>query len=80
MRRRTASGRTLPIDLGPVNDQNRRVLPIAVRLGEGPLTERTAGVQPRPRERVFMPHTCRSRYPPGSAQLGKSECGAVAVG
>ena len=33
----------------------RRILPIAVRPGECPLTERTAGVQPVRQERVFMP-------------------------
>jgi hypothetical protein len=49
----------------------RRVSPIAVRPGEGLLTERTAGVRPMRRERVFMPHTCRSRDPPGSAELGR---------
>src|SRR6516165_7539329 len=40
------------------NDRCRRVSPVAVRSGEGPLTERTAGAQPARRERVFMPH-CR---------------------
>ena len=33
----------------------RRVSPVAVRLGEGPLTERTASVQQARRELVFMP-------------------------
>jgi hypothetical protein len=52
------------------NGWNRRVSPVAPRPCEGPLTEPTAGAQPWPRERVLMPHTCRSRYPSGSAQLG----------
>jgi hypothetical protein len=34
--------------------------PGAERLGEGPLTERTAGVQPAWRELVFMPLSCHS--------------------
>jgi hypothetical protein len=34
----------------------RRFSPIALRSGECLLTERTAGVQPRPQERVLMPH------------------------
>src|SRR5262249_2848561 len=37
---------------------------------EGPVTQPTAGGQPWRRERVLMPRTCRSRYPPGSALLG----------
>ena len=37
-----------------MNDGYRRVSPVAVRPGEGPLTERTAGVQPAQSERVFM--------------------------
>ena len=39
-------------------------LPVASRPREGPLTEPIAGVQPRPQERVLMPHTRRSQYPP----------------
>jgi len=38
--------------------------------GEGRLTEPTPAARSWPRKRVFMPHTCRLRYPPGSAQLG----------
>jgi hypothetical protein len=53
---------TEPSDLS--NDRLRRVSPFAVQPGEGPLTERTAGVQPVRREQVFMPHTRRSQYPP----------------
>ena len=34
---------------------HRRVSPIALRLDEGPLTERTASVQQARRELVFMP-------------------------
>ena len=69
-RRRSAKGRTLPLDLGPANGRSRRVSLVAPRPREGPLTEPIAGTEPRPQERVLMPHTCRSRYPPGSAQLG----------
>jgi hypothetical protein len=52
------------------DDRFRRVSPVAPRPREGPLTEPTAGVQPWPRERVLMPHTCRWQHPSGSAQLG----------
>ena len=48
-----------------MNDGYRRVSPVAVRPGEGPLTERTAGVQPAQSERVFMPlrrHSHRERW------------------
>ena len=55
----------------PGKTEDRRVSPVAPRPREGPLTEAIAGVQPRPRERVRMPHPCRSRCPPGSAQLGR---------
>jgi hypothetical protein len=37
-----------------------RISPIAVRLGEGPMSDHAADVQPERRERVFVPHTCRS--------------------
>ena len=36
-------------------DRLRRVSPVAVHPGEGPLTERIARVQPVQRELVFMP-------------------------
>jgi hypothetical protein len=62
-RRSPASGR-------PANGRLRRILLIAVRSGEGPLTEHITATQAQPPERVFMPHTCRSRYSSGSAQLG----------
>jgi hypothetical protein len=45
------------------SDCFRRVSPIAADPGEGPLSERIAGVQPVRREPVFMPHSCRSEYP-----------------
>ena len=47
------------------NGRNRRVSPVAPRPREGPLTEPIAGAQPRPQERVLMPHTCRSAVWPG---------------
>jgi hypothetical protein len=34
------------------------------------LTGPTAAAQPYRGELVFMPHTCRSQYPSGPAQLG----------
>ena len=42
------------------NGRSRRISPVPVRPGEGPLTERTACVQATRREQVFMPRTCRS--------------------
>jgi hypothetical protein len=48
----------------------RRVLPLAPRPREGPLTEPTAGVQPWPRERVLMPQSCPSRDLRRTAELG----------
>jgi hypothetical protein len=36
----------------------------------GPLSNPTTAAQCWRWEPLFMPHTCRSRYPPGSAQLG----------
>jgi len=41
------------------DDRLRRVSPIAVCPGDGPLTERTAGVQPAQSEQVFLLRTCR---------------------
>jgi len=50
----------------------RRVSPVAVHPGEGPLTERTAGVQPARREQVFMPQRRPLPGPRGSiGQPGK---------
>jgi hypothetical protein len=37
---------------------------------KGPLSKPTTAAQPWRRELVFMPHTRRSRYPSGSAQMG----------
>jgi hypothetical protein len=53
--------------------RNRRVSPVAPRPGEGPLTEPTAGAQPWPRERVLMPHTCRSQYRWEIGAMGDTE-------
>ena len=39
----------------------RRVSPVAVRPGEGPLTERTPGVQPSRPEQLFMPPSSQCR-------------------
>jgi len=48
-------GRTLPLDLGPANDRNRRVSHIAPRPRERPVTQPPAGVQPLPQERILVP-------------------------
>ena len=62
-------GRTAPFrgDAGKV--WNRRVSPVAVRPGEGLLTERTAGVQPVRRERVFMPQMRHSGTTPANHEV-----------
>jgi hypothetical protein len=52
---------------------HRRVSPTPVCCGEGRLTKRKPVVEPRRRERVKLPHTCRSQYPSGSAQLGGTQ-------
>jgi len=55
------------------DDRFLRVSLVAVRLGEGPLTEGTAGVQPARREQAFMPHS--GYYPtpaPGGLRLDTS--------
>jgi hypothetical protein len=36
---------------------------------KGLLSKPTTAAEPCSGERVFMPHTCRSQYPSGSAQL-----------
>jgi len=45
-------------------------LPLSVRPGEGRLTEWTPVARPWPRERLFVPRTCRSRQPAGPVQMG----------
>ena len=52
-----AFGRNLAALDDPAIGRLRRVSPVAVPPGEGLLTERTAGVQPVRRERVFMPRS-----------------------
>ena len=41
----------------PVDGRKRRYLVVAVRSGEGPLTEHITATQAQPPERVFMPQT-----------------------
>jgi hypothetical protein len=55
----------------------RRVSPIAVCPGEGPVTEPTADAQPWPRECVLMPHFghCRSRTHQRFSLSGKPALG-----
>ena len=45
------------------NGRSRRILPIAGRPSEGPLTERTADVRAWRRELVFVPHCIAERQP-----------------
>src|SRR6516225_1977154 len=47
----------------------RRILSVPARPGGGRLTERIPAIPPRLRERVKVPHTCRSQCPSGPAQL-----------
>jgi hypothetical protein len=49
----------------------RRLSPFAVRPGEGPLLEPTAGVQPVRREPLFMPHYGPLPAVAQPAQLGR---------
>ena len=59
--RQTKGAATDMFDLQPPRHiSTLRNFAVALRSGERPLTERTPGVQPAPREPVFMPHTCRS--------------------
>ena len=69
-RRTTAFGRTCPLRGEGGKVWNRRVSPVAVRPGEGPLTERTAGVEPAQSERVFMPQ--RRPWPGPRESIGQS--------
>ena len=46
---------------GLSDDHFRCVSSVALRSREGPFTEPRAGAQPRPRERVLMPHSGHSR-------------------
>src|SRR6266702_6142928 len=50
-----AIGRPLRLNRGHGNGRFRRISPIAVRLGEGPMSDHAADVQPARRERVFVP-------------------------
>jgi hypothetical protein len=45
------------------NGRNRRILVVAVRSGEGPLTEHITATQAQPPERVFMPLSGRCLVP-----------------
>ena len=74
---RSRSQRRFPEDALVANVGCRRISPVPARPGEGPVTEPTPAVERSRRERVLMPHTCRSRYPPGSAQLGGFETFAL---
>ncbi len=51
----SAQGRTSSLRSEGGKVCNRRVSPVAFRPGQGPLTQRIAGVQPAGREQVFMP-------------------------
>jgi hypothetical protein len=48
-----------------LEERDGRRLPVPARSGGGRLTEPTPAVEPGRRERVKVPHTCRSHHPPG---------------
>jgi len=52
------------------NDRLRRLSPIPVWRGEGPLREPTPAVQPLPRERVFVPPWASLSERPAEADNG----------
>ena len=58
---------------------------LAAHPGDGLLSDHIAGVRPVRRERVFVPHTCRSQYPslPGESRdpfFGANDSGRVHPG
>jgi hypothetical protein len=57
----------------------RRVSPVAAYSGDGLLLQATADAQPPRWGPPFMPHTCRSQYPSGSAQLGGEQPSRVTL-
>ena len=63
-------GRALPLDLGAANGRSRRISLVALRPGEGRLTEPTAAIQPWRQELVFMPLKRPSRSARELAQFG----------
>jgi hypothetical protein len=65
-------GRLEPPNQGRPDDRFRRVSPVAPRPREGLLTEPTAGAQPWPRERVFMPHSRPCQREEATARSGES--------
>src|SRR6516162_547569 len=72
---RTAAGPYIRVDLRRLIVVRRPTgigasRPIGALPGEGLLSQPTTVARPWARERVFVPHTCRSRHPPGPAQLG----------
>src|SRR6516225_12073264 len=58
------------------NDGKRRFSTVAPRPREGPLTEATAGTQPRPQERVLMPPNRSLATPPGIESVGSRRANA----
>ena len=52
---------TCPSSRDHANGRNRRISPVAVRPGEGLLSDHIAGAQPWRRELVFLPRSCRSK-------------------
>jgi hypothetical protein len=68
----------------PGNGWNRRVSPVAVRPGEGRLTESTAGIPRGRRELVFMPLCGHCRQEQATARsvgnpLGENSWGTLAL-
>jgi hypothetical protein len=68
----TTVGRTSPFSREGWKVCNRRLSPVAARPGEGPFTEPTPAVRPRPRERVFLP-----RSGPLSQRSGRHPCSGI---
>src|SRR5580692_8774004 len=67
--RQTKGAATDMFDLQPPRHiSTLRVSPVAAHSDDRLLSEPTAVTHPCLREPLFMPHTCRSQYPSGSAQ------------
>ena len=62
----TAQGRVARFDRGTANGGSRRISPVPVRPGGGPVTEPTPAVQPSRWEQLFTPLSRHSREDPPS--------------
>jgi len=72
-------GRTSPFGGEAGKVRNRRILLVAVRSGEGPLTEPITATQAQPPERVFMPLKRPCRRDRGTARSGGLRAFAIGV-